>query len=132
MERGLGLVVDRETLVAVIRGRDVIHGSVVAVLIQWDCSRDVSIRRGCASIDARRTFRVLVTAAAQSAAPYHLMPFPPPYHHCDDYGYDGNDNTGDFSHRKFAATVIIIVVVVGGGGIGGTGVGRVVGSLGGI
>lgn len=117
---GVGLVVDGETLVAVIRGGTEfglrIHGSVVAVILWWDGFKAVP-----ASIDAR----VFVSARAAGKAPYHLMPFPPPNHHGYDYAYDGTDDTGDFSHRQFVALVAAVV------GITAVGVGRAVGSLGG-
>lgn len=99
----------------VIRRRNVVrlrvHRSVVAMCFWWQVFKPSG------------TLRVLVTVSAAGEAPYHLMPFPPPNHHGHDYCYDRDDNTGDFSHWQFAALV---------GGIGAVGVGRVVGSLGGI
>lgn len=117
---GVGLVVDGETVVTVIRGGNEIglriHGSVVAAMISWDGFKVVP-----ASIDAR----VLVAARAAGEAPYHLMTFPPPNHHGYYHGHDRNDDTGDFSHRQFVAIVAIVV------GITSVSVGRAVGSLGG-
>lgn len=118
--RGVGLVVDGETVVAVIRsGNEVglrIHGPVVVARISWDGFEVVP-----ASIDAR----VLVAARAAGDAPYHLMTFPPRNHHGYYHGHDRNDDTGDFSRRQFVPIVAIVV------GITSVSVGRAVGRLGG-